>query len=203
MRDSARFDAFYRDARDRLLVQTFALTGDSEAARRAVQQAFVVAAHHWRKLERMDDPETVVRPHAWRLAQRRASTRLFHRERTADPQSAAIVEALGNLPTAQRKALLLTQFAAVTMEQMAREIGLPLEQAERELQHGAAQLSLTLEVPVAGLRAAFDHLGTTTTAPWPRTTIIERSGTRRRRAHSLIGAAGAGAGRRGPGGVRR
>ena len=80
MRDPEQFDAFYKDARERLVVQTFALTGDLAASRRAVRDAFIVAWHHWRKNVRLDDPETVVRPHAWRLAQRRHTARVWHRD---------------------------------------------------------------------------------------------------------------------------
>ena len=42
MRDPEKFDVFYQDARERLLAQTFALTGDLAASRRAVRDAFVV-----------------------------------------------------------------------------------------------------------------------------------------------------------------
>ncbi len=64
MRDPEEFDAFYKDARDRLLVQTFALTGDVRASRSAVRDTFVVAWHHWRKVSRDGDPESWARPHA-------------------------------------------------------------------------------------------------------------------------------------------
>src|SRR5690606_1039230 len=46
---TASFDAFYKESRDRLVVQTLALTGDLAVARSAVREAFVVTWHHWRK----------------------------------------------------------------------------------------------------------------------------------------------------------
>ena len=52
-----------------LLVQTYALTGDLPASRSAVRDAFVAAWHHWRKVSRLEDPESWVRPHAWQHAQ--------------------------------------------------------------------------------------------------------------------------------------
>jgi predicted RNA polymerase sigma factor len=64
MRDPEEFDAFYKDARDRLLVQTFALTGDVRASRSAVRDTFVVAWHHWRKVSRDGDPESGTPPAA-------------------------------------------------------------------------------------------------------------------------------------------
>ena len=62
MRNPDDFDAFYKAARHRLLLQTYALTGDLPAARGAVRDAFVHAWHHWRKVSRLEDPESWVRP---------------------------------------------------------------------------------------------------------------------------------------------
>ncbi|MGA8256924.1 MAG: hypothetical protein WB767_10155, partial [Nocardioides sp.] len=185
MRDPEQFDAFYKDARDRLLVQTFALTGDLSSSRRSVRDAFVVAWHHWRKVALLDDPETSVRPTAWRLAQRRHTARMWHRERQLPDDVLVISEALAKLPTAQRRTLVLTQLAAVSMPQMAREVGLTLEQAERELQLGATQLSLLLDVPASGLRSVFERLGSAVVerVQWPRAPIVRRAGAARRRSH--------------------
>ncbi len=186
------FDEFYKDARDRLLLQTFALTGDLAVARSSVREAFVVAWHHWRKTSRLDDPEMSVRPHAWRTALRRASTRPWHRRKDLDAESRAILDALGTLPVNQRKALLLTQLAAVTMEEMAHEVGLPLEAAERELQLGAAQLAMQLDIPTSAIPLALSALGDVTrSVTWPRVTILRRAGSARRRAHTVVGATAA------------
>ena len=80
MTDPDEFDAFYKDARGRLLLQTYALTGDVKAARSAVRDSFVVAWHHWRKVSRLPDPEGYVRPYAWTHAQRRHPARIWHRD---------------------------------------------------------------------------------------------------------------------------
>lgn len=189
---TASFDAFYKDARDRLLLQTFALTGDLAVARSAVREAFVVAWHHWRKTSRLEDPEMAVRPSAWRMALRRSSARPWHRRKDLDEASRAIVDALAALPVNQRKALLLTQLAAVTMAEMAHELGLPLEAAERELQLGAAQLAMQLEIPTSAIPLALSSLSEVTrSATWPRVTIIRRAGSARRRAHTVLGATAA------------
>ena len=50
-----------------------ALTGDLPASRAAVRDSFVLASHHWRKISRLEDPETWARAHAWAHAQRRHS----------------------------------------------------------------------------------------------------------------------------------
>jgi len=184
------FDAFYRDARDRLLLQTFALTGDLAVARSAVREAFVVSWHHWRKTSRLADPESAVRPDAWRKALRRSSTRPWHRKKDLDGETRRTLDALAALPVVQRKALLLTQLAAVTMDEMAHEIGLPIEAAERELQQGAAHFATALTIPTSAIPLALSALSDATgSVTWPRVTIIRRAGAARRRAHTVIGGA--------------
>ncbi|TQK72590.1 hypothetical protein [Nocardioides sp. SLBN-35] len=187
---TSSFDAFYKDARDRLLLQTFALTGDLAVARSAVREAFVVSWHHWRKTGRLPEPESAVRPDAWRKALRRASTRPWHRKKDLGEETRRTLEALGAVPVVQRKALLLTQLAAVTMEEMAHEIGLPTEAAERELQQGAAQFATALEIPTSAIPLALNGLADATrSVTWPRVTIIRRAGAARRRAHTVVGGA--------------
>ncbi|KRB78143.1 hypothetical protein ASE01_08290 [Nocardioides sp. Root190] len=187
---TASFDEFYKDARDRLLLQTFALTGDLAVARSAVREAYVVSWHHWRKTARLDDPEMSVRPQAWRKALRRSNARPWHRRKDLDAQSRSILDALAALTVNQRRALLLTQLAAVTMAEMAHEIGLPLEAAERELQLGAAQFAMQLEIPTSAIPLSLNSLAEITRAvTWPRVTIIRRAGSARRRAHTVLGSA--------------
>ncbi|MEQ6902839.1 hypothetical protein [Nocardioides sp. YIM 152588] len=185
---AAGFDDFYVDARARLLLQTFALTGDLSASRSAVRDAFVVGWHHWRKLSRTESPEMSVRPRAWRNAQRRTTARPWGRTKDLDAENQATLTALAGLTTTQREALLLTQLAAVTMPEMAREIGLPLEAAERELQVGAAQFATQRDIPTAAIPVVLAALSSVTaTVTWPRATIVRRAGAARRRAHTLVG----------------
>lgn len=185
----AEFDAFYKDARDRLLLQTFALTGDLGASRSAVRDAFVVAWHHWRKVSRLGDPEMTVRPQAWRNALRRATARPWHKEKALDPELRRTLEALAALSVSQRKALLLTQLAHVSMAEMAREVGVPAEQAEQDLQNATSQFAIQREITSTAIPLAFAELAEATGGvTWPRVTIIRRAGAARRRAHTLVGA---------------
>ncbi len=193
MRNPDEFDAFYKDARDRLLLQTYALTGDLPASRSAVRDSFVAAWHHWRKVSRLDDPEGWARPRAWAHAQRRHTARLWHRDKGLDPEVLATLDALGKLPVTQRKILLLNQLASVSMADMAREVGLRRSEAERELQVATAQFAVHRDVASTNVRAVFVPLREHVEAAvrWPRSTIIRRAGTRRRRSHTAIGAVGA------------
>lgn len=187
--DAAAFDAFYRTTRDRLLLQAFALTGDLSASRRAVRDTFVTAWHHWPKVGRLEDPESWARPRAWAHALRRDAARPWHRERHLDDEARATLEALSSLSLEHRKVLLLKHLAAVSMIELAREVGVTLEDAERDLQTATAAFSLARETPSTSVRAHLEQLGeaTATTVPWPRHTIIRRAGTARRRTHAAAG----------------
>ena len=192
MRNPDEFDAFYKDARDRLLLQTYALTGDLPASRAAVRDSFVVAWHHWRKISRLEDPESWARPHAWSHAQRRHTGRLWRREKGLAPADRATLDALGKLPVTQRKTLLLTQLTTVSMADMAREVGLPPADAERELQTATAQFAVHRDVPTTSIRVLFEGLRRhVETAQWPRPTILRRAGAARRRTHTVAGAVAA------------
>lgn len=189
MRNPDEFDAFYKDARARLLLQTYALTGDLPASRAAVRDSFVVAWHHWRKISRLEDPESWARPHAWSHAQRRHTARLWHREKGLDPEDRATLDALGKLPVTQRKTLLLTQLTTLSMADMAREVGLPAVEAERELQTATAQFAVHRDVPTTSIRTLFEGLRRhVETTQWPRATIVRRAGAARRRTHTVAGA---------------
>lgn len=194
MTDPEHFDAFYSEARGRLLLQTYALTGDVTAARAAVRAAFVMAWHHWRKIGRADDAEALVRPYAWRHALRGHRARLWQRDKRIDDEARDVLDALAALPLTQRKALILTQLAGVAVPQMAREVGLAHEKAARELSIGAKTYALRLNVAPAELRETFSPLVPIAgAARLPRATIVRRAGTARRRTHTAIGAAGAAA----------
>jgi DNA-directed RNA polymerase specialized sigma24 family protein len=191
MRNPDEFDAFYRAAQHRLLLQTYALTGDLPAARGAVRDAFVAAWHHWRKVSRLEDPEAWVRPLAWRHAQRRHTARIWHRDRALEPEHRATLDALAKLTTSQRRTLLLTQLSRISMSEMAREAGLTDEEAQQRLQLATSQFALKRDVPSTSVRQHLQNLATRTNAvPFPRPSIIRRAGAARRRAHTGVGVAG-------------
>lgn len=190
MKDTAAFDAFYVDARARLLHQTYALTGDLGGAQAAVQDAFVAAWHHWRRVSSLEDPEVWVRRRAWGRASRKQSTRLWSRSRSTDPDEQATQEALAKLSSTQRKVLLLSQLTPGPLAAVAREVELPLATVERELQSGTAQFASHRNVDSALVRATLDRLAVPAAAVrWPRATIIRRAGNTRRRTHTLVSAA--------------
>jgi DNA-directed RNA polymerase specialized sigma24 family protein len=190
MRSPETFDAYYVETRTRLLHEAYALTGDAPAARAAVRDAFVVAWHHWRKVGQLDDRDAYVRPLALGRARRRHTARIWHRDKSLDPETRSTLEALSKLSARQREILVLNGLSALSLSDVSRAVGLPRADAERELQTASSQFSLhrdapTTEIPrlLHGLAAPLEEIR------WPRATVVRRAGAARRRTHTVIGAA--------------
>lgn len=191
VKQRAAFEAFYKGVRSRLLLQTWALTGDLSAAQKAVRDALVIAWHHWRKVRRMDAlaREDWVRPLAWGRAQGRHSVPHLHRDRRADSDVAATLDALGKLTTTQRKVLLLAHLGNLSQGRLAREVGITQGSAAREMELATAAFSHYRGVAATDILAAFEPLAAVVTEQrWPRASILTRAGSARRRTHALVGA---------------
>ena len=133
-----------------------------------------------------------MRPLAWSHAQRRHGARIWHRDKAADAEQTATHEALSKLPVNQRRMLLLAHLTTGSMDELAREVGLPLVDAERELQSATSAFSTHRELDSTAIRGALEALADPLTdTRWPRATIIRRAGTTRRRTATLLGVAGA------------
>lgn len=189
MPTAEEFDEFYVSTRRGLVLQTFALTGDLSASRSAVRDAYVAARHHWAKVGRDADPEAWVRPRALAAAQRRHTVRPWHKERHVDEDQAATLEALHELNDVQRRTLVLTHLTTLPLEQIAREIGLPLTKISVQFDEASAAVATALGCEPHELGARLDRLGAAAdTVKLPRPPIIRRNGMRRRRNHAAIGA---------------
>src|SRR5215211_1793214 len=179
MPTAEEFDEFYVDTRRRLVLQTFAVTGDVTASRTAVRDAYVAARHHWTKVGRMDDPEQWVRPRAWTTAQRRHSTRPWHKEKSLAPDQAELLEALHKLPDTQRKSLVLAHLAALPLSAIAREIGETQERTEQHLQQATSATALALDADSTSIRARLEALGPIAdSVRLPRPATVRRNGLR-------------------------
>ena len=188
--DQDSFEAFYKDVRSGLLLQTYALTGDLQASEKAVRDAMVVAWHHWRKVSRLEDREEYVRPLAWSRALRRSQARWWSRMKGLDPEVAATLDALAKLPVSQRRVLLLSHLTSLPLEGISREVGISRTTAERELQTATAQFAVNRDVESTGIRPVLEGLRPQVDeVRWPRPSIITRAGSARRRTHTTFGAA--------------
>lgn len=190
MRSTEAFDAFYAETREGLLLETYALTGDQPAARTAVRDAFAVAWHHWSKVARLDDAEGWVRPHAYSRALHRHVARPWHRDKGIDDEVRATLEALSKLSSQERKTLVLTSLSRLSLADIAREVGLPQSETEHNLQSATSRFAMLRDISSTDVRTRLDALrAPLVDTRWPRSTIIRRSGTARRRTHALIGSA--------------
>ncbi|MFT4081261.1 MAG: hypothetical protein QM638_01620 [Nocardioides sp.] len=190
--DRDEFESFYKDVRGRLLLQTWALTGDLTVASKSVRDALVICWHHWRKVRGLDTGarEDWVRPIAWTQAQRRRTVPHLHRDKGLDPEVRATLDALADLPTIERKVLLLAHLSSVSLPDLAREVGITQSRAERELQTATAGFALARGVPSTEILTVFEGLAEVAAEQrWPRPSILTRAGVARRRTFAVAGVA--------------
>jgi RNA polymerase sigma-70 factor, ECF subfamily len=146
------FTEFYNASFRRLVGHLYAMTGDHAEAQDAVQEAFIRAWEHRRRLSREGAPEAWVRVTAWRIAMSRwrrakAGLRLLssHPPVTAvagpDPGRVALIDALRRLPVEQRRAVVLYHLCDLTVEQISAETGTSPGTVKSRLSRGRAGLA--------------------------------------------------------------
>ena len=168
--DEREFDDFYAASFQRITGQVYAMIGNRDEAQECVQEAFVRAWAHRRKLEKAEHPEAWVRTTAYRLAVSRWR-RTVRSRRPADravgpafesaaPSEAhvALVAALKQLPEAQRQALVLHHIADLPVHDVAREVGVPEGTIKARLSRGRTALAALLadDAP-GGLQEGASH----------------------------------------------
>jgi RNA polymerase sigma-70 factor, ECF subfamily len=154
--DEREFDDFYTASFQRITGQVYAMIGNRDEAQECVQEAFVRAWAHRRRLEKAEHPEAWVRTTAYRLAvsrwrrtvrgRRPADRALGTPYESAAPSEAhvALVAALRQLPEAQRQALVLHHIADLPVHDVAREVGVPEGTIKARLSRGRAALAVLL-----------------------------------------------------------
>lgn len=154
--DEREFDEFYSASFQRITGQVYAMIGNRDEAQECVQEAFARAWAHRRKLDRAEHPEAWVRTTAYRLAvsrwrrttrgRRPADRALAAPTVTSAPSEThvALVEALKQLPEAQRQALVLHHIADLSVHDVAREVGVPEGTIKARLSRGRTALAAML-----------------------------------------------------------
>ena len=146
------FDAFYAASAPSIVRQVHAFTGDLAEAQDCVQEAYARAWQRWAKVREYDVPAAWVRQVACRLAVSRfrrvqVGRGLLPRTQVVpelDPSRVALVAALRQLPEAQRLAIVLHHVADLSVEDVARETGVPVGTVKARLSRGRAALALLL-----------------------------------------------------------
>jgi RNA polymerase sigma-70 factor (ECF subfamily) len=133
------------------------MIGDRDEAQECVQEAFVRAWTHRRKLSRAGHPEAWVRTTAYRLAVGRWRRRRLDRRPAdralspaahvdaADESRVALLAALRRLPEAQRQALVLHHLCDLSVQAVAQEVGVPEGTIKARLSRGRSSLAALLD----------------------------------------------------------
>lgn len=147
MPDSKSFDELYEASYDRLVKHALALGGNLSDAQDAVQEAFVRAWLRWDRVGRYEDPEGWVRRVAHNLAVSRWR-RSLRAPRDVDLVSstggelgAELVAALGGLPLAERRALVLHHLVGLSVSEIALECHAPEGSVKSWLSRGRRRLA--------------------------------------------------------------
>jgi RNA polymerase sigma-70 factor (ECF subfamily) len=146
------FEAFYAAAYRRVLVQVFALLGDLQEAEDATQDAFAKASFHWRRIAAYDQPEAWVRRVAFNHARnstRRARRWLVALARhgppapvpAATPDRVDLQRALRRIAPRHREVLVLHYVADLSVEEVARQLRLPLGTVKSRLSRARSALA--------------------------------------------------------------
>jgi RNA polymerase sigma-70 factor (ECF subfamily) len=149
------FDRFYRETQQRVLTFLYATTGNLATAQDLTQEAYARAWQHWHKLADYDQPEAWVRTVGWRLASTRwRSARRWiairQRLRPPDnvagpsPDNMALLNALQQIPAAQRQAVVLHHMYGMSVTEVASAAGVPVGTIKARLSRGRATLAALL-----------------------------------------------------------
>ncbi|HEY9409166.1 MAG TPA: SigE family RNA polymerase sigma factor [Jiangellaceae bacterium] len=152
MDDTADFDAFYNATNRRVMHQMYAMTSNLADAQECTQEAYARAWQRWKQVRHAQSPEAWVRTVAWRIAASRwrkaknsvaALTRHGPPEHAAppSPDHVALVEALRQIPEAQRRAIVLHHLVGMSVEEISHEIGAPTGTIKARLSRGRSALA--------------------------------------------------------------
>jgi RNA polymerase sigma-70 factor (ECF subfamily) len=136
----------------------YAMTGNLADAQECVQEAYARAWQRWSSVRAADDPEAWLRTVAWRIAAsrwRKTKNGIAAMARHGrpghvpppSPDSVALVAALKEIPEAQRRAIVLHHLVDLPVDEVAREMGVPVGTVKARLSRGRAALADILREP--------------------------------------------------------
>jgi len=150
MRKRDDFDQFFMDHHASLVRSLTAITGNSELAADAVQDAFQRAYVRWGRISRYDNPVTWVRRVAINRSRdmirsdqrrRRNEDRAAPDEAVVDPEpDTHLIPLLSRLPERQRVAMALYYLEGLSVDQVAEEMSLSQGAVKYHLHEGRERL---------------------------------------------------------------
>jgi RNA polymerase sigma-70 factor (ECF subfamily) len=155
VRESGEFDDFYAGSVLRVSGYVYALSGDRDETEEVVQEAYSRAWQHWEKVSGHGDPEAWVRTVAYRIRISRwrritAGVRA-HRRHGPAPDApelsvdyVAIITALRGIAPSQRRAIVLHYLVGLSVEEIAREMGVTSGTVKAHLSRARSRLAALL-----------------------------------------------------------
>ena len=154
MTAESEFDEFYNLSFLRLVGQVYAMVGNLQEAEDAVQEAFARAWQNWPRISGYVDIETWVRGVAYRItvsSWRKAINRFTaHRRQAAEeldgppgmsPDRLAVIAALQRIDPPLRQVIVLHHLLDRSVEEIARETGVPSGTVKARLVRGRKALA--------------------------------------------------------------
>ncbi len=147
MVDAEGFEAFYRATYGRVVTQILMLVGNRQDAEEIVQEALTRALARWTRIRDYDMPEQWVRRVAFNLAKtrhRQLRRRMAALVRHGPPQdlpdvsldTVGLVQALARVDTKYREVLVLHYVVHLSVNEIAGELGLPVNTVKTRLARG-------------------------------------------------------------------
>ncbi|WP_229051777.1 hypothetical protein [Aeromicrobium sp. Leaf350] len=178
------FDAFYTSTSEDVLRVFYALTGDRAVARDATIDAYRRAWRDWAKI-RDHEPQRYVRVEAWKA---QAVTRGTHplRRRHEEDSDTELLDALMDLPSDDRRLLVLMTLGATDLDVAAREIGVGDEEAIELVTTAITTLEASTGQTIDQLERRLNALGSVTSQlPMPEPEQIRERATRGHRFNTV------------------
>jgi RNA polymerase sigma factor (sigma-70 family) len=144
------FDVLYRESFATIVGSVRWIVGDTEVAREIVQDAFVAALVHWRRVSGYDNPGAWVRRVAIRDAVRaakraRVQPRFVPRSEATDSDTViAVRAAVESLPASQRAAVVLYYLHDLPVAEVAKVLGCSQGTAKTHLSRARHALAIRL-----------------------------------------------------------
>lgn len=120
------FDSFLRAGFTSVLQVGYALSGDRQVALDSTTDAFRRAWRDWSKI-RDREPLAYVRNEAWKAITLDRGTHPLRRRREDDADG-PLLEALGDLPSDERRLIVLMTLGNTDLEEASREVDVPAEE---------------------------------------------------------------------------
>jgi DNA-directed RNA polymerase specialized sigma24 family protein len=138
------FDDYYRESRERLLLQVYAFAADPETARGALDDAYVAAAEHWGDLAAEADRDVWMRKRAFEAALRWRESKKqpwYRGSRNVADEHQRLLTALAGLRPIDRHLVVARYLAGLSLAAAASELEVPARAASDSLDASTTQLA--------------------------------------------------------------